>query len=290
MTAHCFGVHLHYRRQQQRPGACRPPPNHTNTYGNWSNSIKWTLNSPFGKWSIYSYHHRNSIGILAIENVGLPAWLGFYFEKLYWLFSISSIFADFYFWQLQLINFLFQQICHFFSKTETKSQFARDDPAFLVLLILCVFGKLIGFPCKRPILFDISVNKMIFFIVVTSIGFTWTLDLTIGQTIYCILYIIVVDVIIIGILTTTFTWFVANRYLREGNTEADIEWGYCFDVHLNAFFPSLVLLHFVQLIFFNSKSLYAWQSNYSRILFLLLLSITILFLSIYANCCCFPLL
>lgn len=28
-----------------------------------------------------------------------------------------------------------------FDFTETKSQFARDDPAFLVLLILCLFGK-----------------------------------------------------------------------------------------------------------------------------------------------------
>lgn len=35
------------------------------------------------------------------------------------------------------IGFLFS----FFFSPETKSQFARDDPAFLVLLILCVFGK-----------------------------------------------------------------------------------------------------------------------------------------------------
>lgn len=28
-----------------------------------------------------------------------------------------------------------------FAFSETKSQFARDDPAFMVLLVLCVFGK-----------------------------------------------------------------------------------------------------------------------------------------------------
>lgn len=48
-------------------------------------------------------------------------------------------------------------------------------------------------------------------------------------------------------------WLLANRYLRQNANEADVEWGYSFDVHMNAFFPPLVLLHFVQLIFFNGK-------------------------------------
>lgn len=52
---------------------------------------------------------------------------------------------------------------------------------------------------------------------------------------------------------TTMTWFLANRYLRQNANEADVEWGYSFDVHTNAFFPPLVLLHFVQLIFYNSE-------------------------------------
>lgn len=90
-------------------------------------------------------------------------------------------------------------------------------------------------------------------ITVTSIGFTWTLDLTFGQTIYCIAYCVVVDFIFVGVIVTTFTWILANRYLRQNTHEADVEWGYSFDVHMNAFFPPLVLLHFVQLMFFNSK-------------------------------------
>lgn len=31
----------------------------------------------------------------------------------------------------------------------------------------------------------------------------------------------------------------------------DVEWGFCFDVHLNAFFPPLILLHFFQFFFYN---------------------------------------
>ena len=32
----------------------------------------------------------------------------------------------------------------------------------------------------------------------------------------------------------------------------DVEWGFCFDVHLNAFFPILVILHFIQLFVYHT--------------------------------------
>ena len=33
----------------------------------------------------------------------------------------------------------------------------------------------------------------------------------------------------------------------------DVEWGYAFDVHLNAFFPLLMILHLFQLVFLHRK-------------------------------------
>ncbi|VDN48074.1 unnamed protein product, partial [Gongylonema pulchrum] len=36
--------------------------------------------------------------------------------------------------------------------------------------------------------------------------------------------------------------FASNNFLRRVDDQ-DVEWGYCFDVHLNAFFPMLMLLH-----------------------------------------------
>ena len=36
--------------------------------------------------------------------------------------------------------------------------------------------------------------------------------------------------------------------------DQDVEWGYCFDVHLNAFFPCLVLLHVLLPIIYPSES------------------------------------
>lgn len=182
---------------------------------------------PCGKWFTCLYHRKNYTETLAIENVSKS-------QRSYLLITNDVIFID-------LSSFL-----------ETKSQFARDDPAFLVLLIVCLFGKHF-----IRIAANLSLNHFeclfLLYSSVTSIGFTWTLNLSFGQTLYCIAYILIVDFILAGIISTTITWFIANRYLRQNLNEADVEWGYSFDVHTNAFFPPLILLHFVQLIFFNSE-------------------------------------
>jgi len=40
----------------------------------------------------------------------------------------------------------------------------------------------------------------------------------------------------------------------------DVEWAFCFDVHLNAFFPLLMILHLFQLPFLNGMCLTSFQS------------------------------
>ena len=37
----------------------------------------------------------------------------------------------------------------------------------------------------------------------------------------------------------------------------DVEWGYAFDVHLNAYFPALIILHVVQSIFYHGTLTYS---------------------------------
>lgn len=86
---------------------------------------------------------------------------------------------------------------------------------------------------------------------VTSLGFAYVLGLSIWQSISFIFYVVFVDCIFVGIIIASFFWLVTNRFLRTNNLEPDIEWGYAFDVHLNAFFPPLMLLHFIQLFFYN---------------------------------------
>merc|ERR1719433_1560642 len=100
---------------------------------------------------------------------------------------------------------------NFTYRKKTKAQFARDDPAFLVLLA--------GW------------------LVVSSAGFAIVLGIGIVSFIKFLLYVIFVDCIGVGICIATILWFVSNKMLlKSQSTELDVEWGFCFDVHLNAFF------------------------------------------------------
>ncbi|XP_015588239.1 protein unc-50 homolog [Cephus cinctus] len=113
---------------------------------------------------------------------------------------------------------------NFQSRKQTKSQFARDDPAFVVLLS--------------------------FWLCISSIGFAILLGLGFFQFFKFLFYVILVDCIGTGIIVATLFWFITNRYLRVDRTQ-DVEWGYAFDIHLNAFFPPLIILHFLQLFMYN---------------------------------------
>lgn len=105
----------------------------------------------------------------------------------------------------------------------TKDQWARDDPAFLVLLsgALCV----------------------------SSLIFALVLGLGAWQFVKFLLWVVFIDCVGVGLLVATALWAVCNAWLVRrdmaggGGARDDVEWGYCFDVHLNAFFPLLVLLH-----------------------------------------------
>ncbi|XP_055902895.1 protein unc-50 homolog [Eupeodes corollae] len=142
------------------------------------------------------------------------------------LLKFNQMDFEFALWQMIYLLIAPQKVYRNFNyRKQTKSQFARDDPAFLVLLLICV--------C------------------VTSLGFAYVLGLSFWQSISFIFYVVFVDCIFAGCLVATFYWIVTNRYMRSSNLEPDIEWGYAFDVHLNAFFPPLMLLHFIQLFFYN---------------------------------------
>lgn len=70
-----------------------------------------------------------------------------------------------------------------------------------------------------------------------------------------------VDCIAVGIVIATILWWASNRFLRKVRDQ-DVEWGYCFDVHLNAFFPMLILLHVIIPILYPSKYFVISESNF----------------------------
>merc|ERR1719414_1771839 len=135
---------------------------------------------------------------------------------------------EFAFWQMvYLLSNPKVVYKNFTYRKKTKAQFARDDPAFLVLLA--------GW------------------LVVSSAGFAVVLGIGFFSFVKFLLYVIFVDCIGVGLVIATMLWYVSNKFLLKNanNMDIDVEWGYCFDVHLNAFFPLLVILHFVQLFFYS---------------------------------------
>lgn len=71
-------------------------------------------------------------------------------------------------------------------------------------------------------------------------------------------FMVGVDFALVGLFIATSAWFLAKRFLKGRRTVGvssdvisgvggeELEFGYCFDVHCNAFFPVFVWLYVVQ--------------------------------------------
>lgn len=141
---------------------------------------------------------------------------------------------EFAMWQMIYLFIAPQTVYrNFHYRKQTKSQFARDDPAFLVLLT--------------------------FWLCASSLGFALVLRLSIWGFIKFLLYVIFVDCIGVGLMIATIIWFISNKYLLKPSCrDQDVEWGYAFDVHLNAFFPLLIILHVFQPLLFSVLINHDW--------------------------------
>ncbi|KAF7214775.1 transcript variant X1 [Nothobranchius furzeri] len=136
---------------------------------------------------------------------------------------------EFAMWQMLYLFTSPQRVYrNFHYRKQTKDQWARDDPAFLVLLSI--------------------------WLCVSTMGFGLVLDMGVVETLKLLLWVVFVDCIGVGLLISTLMWFISNKYLlKHPSRNFDVEWGYAFDVHLNAFYPLLVILHFLQLFFINRE-------------------------------------
>ncbi|KAL1771738.1 unc-50-like [Sigmodon hispidus] len=143
------------------------------------------------------------------------------------LFRFRQMDFEFAAWQMLYLFTSPQRVYrNFHYRKQTKDQWARDDPAFLVLLSV--------------------------WLCVSTIGFGFVLDMGFFETIKLLLWVVFIDCVGVGLLISTLMWFISNKYLvKRQSRDYDVEWGYAFDVHLNAFYPLLVILHFIQLFFIN---------------------------------------
>lgn len=126
-------------------------------------------------------------------------------------------------------------------RKQTKNQWARDDPAFVVVIVF--------FLVVASAAYGVALQ-------VRGVGFLRIVGLFIG-----------VHFVVIGSIVATFSWFISNKYLRVQSfhgVEQRMEWMYAFDIHCNSFFPLflvLYVLHYFLLPFLIQPTLAATVSS-----------------------------
>ncbi|EGT34681.1 CBN-UNC-50 protein [Caenorhabditis brenneri] len=169
-----------------------------------------------GQYSTYSTSTADRVGCLTAVRMSAFAKLSRFTRRLV---HIRQMDFEFALWQMLYLLIQPSKVYkNFIYRKRTKDQFARDDPAFLVLLSLSLLFSSIFYA------YALGLSKTGFFTF-----FLWS---------------VFVDCIAVGVIIATILWWVSNRFLRKVRDQ-DVEWGYCFDVHLNAFFPMLILLHVI---------------------------------------------
>ncbi|KAI8906417.1 UNC-50 [Gorgonomyces haynaldii] len=106
---------------------------------------------------------------------------------------------------------------------QTKNHWARDDPAFHIIIGLCMIISAVAYG------------------IAFSVSFAGTLKL--------ILYTIGVEYLACGALVATALWLLTNKTMIQHRLHAvdqSVEWMYCFDVHCNSFFPFFLLTYVLQ--------------------------------------------
>lgn len=112
----------------------------------------------------------------------------------------------------------------FYYRKQTKNQWARDDPAFVVVQAVFV---MIG-----ALAYAVAFRQPGFW------GYLWT-----------VLYTLVVDWLLVGVTVASTCSHLANKYMKQYHShsvEQEVEWLYSFDVHANAFFCSFLLTYVLQ--------------------------------------------
>ncbi|GAA6006981.1 hypothetical protein JCM11491_001464 [Sporobolomyces phaffii] len=110
---------------------------------------------------------------------------------------------------------------------QTKNTWARDDPAVLLLISLCLL-----------------VAAVLWSVLYAHHG--------VAKTLETIFSFIVIQFFGVGLLISTALWALSNKYLTHAShthaTDQKVEWPYAFDVHANSFFPLFLTLYVAQLV------------------------------------------
>ncbi|GMI78771.1 hypothetical protein like AT2G15240 [Hibiscus trionum] len=138
-------------------------------------------------------------------------------------------------WQQMDIEYTFWQMLHLCTAPkvvyqhtkyhkQTKNQWARDDPAFVVICSLLL--------------------------AVATVAYCAAYDHSAAHAVFVVISVLLFHFLLTGIILATCCWFLTNAYLREEApnshvVEQRVEWLYAFDVHCNSFFPMFIMLHVI---------------------------------------------
>ncbi|KAL3130991.1 hypothetical protein ABBQ38_000315 [Trebouxia sp. C0009 RCD-2024] len=110
---------------------------------------------------------------------------------------------------------------------QTKHQWARDDPAFVI--VCCVL------------------------VACAATAYCIAFSSSLSHTLFSVASAVAVDFLLIGAVICTIGWFVSNKFLKKSSqhahpSEQHVEWMYAFDVHCNSYFPLFILLYVLQFL------------------------------------------
>ncbi|XP_007042529.2 PREDICTED: protein unc-50 homolog isoform X2 [Theobroma cacao] len=136
-------------------------------------------------------------------------------------------------WQQMDIEYTFWQMLHLCTAPkvvyqhtkyhkQTKNQWARDDPAFVVICSLLL--------------------------AVATVAYCAAYDHSAAHAVFVVISVLLFHFLLAGVFLATSCWSLTNAYLREEApnshvVEQRVEWLYAFDVHCNSFFPMFVMLY-----------------------------------------------
>ncbi|KAI9096608.1 UNC-50 [Phlyctochytrium arcticum] len=143
------------------------------------------------------------------------------------LFSIRQMDFEVALWQMLYLCIAPRRVYrNIYYHKQTKNQWARDDPAFVVILFLCL-----------------TISAIAYGVVYSS---------SVLGVLKLILWMGFVDFLLVGIFIATVLWFLTNRFLLQQSVHSvqqSVEWAYAFDVHCNSFWPMFLITYVLQLFF-----------------------------------------
>lgn len=104
-----------------------------------------------------------------------------------------------------------------------KQQYARDDPAFILLLA--------------------------WFIIMVGYAYAISFQSGVFHHFKFMAWLILVDYLGVGIIISTLAWGWTNYWMNTQSSRNVVEWLYAFDVHVNSFFTFFIYIYLVQYIF-----------------------------------------